>query len=364
VSKPKAPARRGPKTSAGRLAVRTNATRHGIRSVNPIVNAYEKPKDWEAHRQAIIDSLAPEGGIEQALAERVALCSWRLNRVIVYESERIDQAQERVLEEEEKDRAEKLRFSILYRSEVEDILAGTPFEDEIDLDKERISEFGVKLLSPPDWPLEAAKNTRRDYQSLLKVYSPNGSPEDTIEFLQGRAILERAAEHAVEYTHLHEEKREGGTEERTTEEMRQEVLALQERLEERLEEAEPDKESFTVTELRERIRELAEAAGVPEMPEPYGYTPLTGLLEKMHSVARYRLEAAQEQAAKVEEKLVSRRRSHILPDREDLEKIGRYEAHLSRQMYQALHELEARQEKRAGGKAPLARVDLQGLPET
>jgi hypothetical protein len=73
--------RRGPKTPQGRLAVRLNASTHGILNPQPIVNAYEKPEDWEGHRAAIVDSLAPEGGMEQLLAERVALMSWRLNRV-------------------------------------------------------------------------------------------------------------------------------------------------------------------------------------------------------------------------------------------------------------------------------------------
>ena len=73
--------KRGPKTPEGRLAVRLNASTHGILSPQPIVNAYEKPQDWERHRAAIVDSLAPEGGMEQVLAERVALMSWRLNRV-------------------------------------------------------------------------------------------------------------------------------------------------------------------------------------------------------------------------------------------------------------------------------------------
>ncbi len=56
---------------------------------------------------------------------------------------------------------------------------------------------------------------------------------------------------------------------------------------------------------------------------------------------------------------MAERRDRILTDRADLEKISRYEAHLSRQMYQALHELEALQARRAGKRAPLARQDVQ-----
>ena len=51
----------------------------------------------------------------------------------------------------------------------------------------------------------------------------------------------------------------------------------------------------------------------------------------------------------------------FLPDEKTLEKVARYEAHLSRGLYTALHELEALQTRCLGGAAPLARVDVQGL---
>jgi hypothetical protein len=54
----------------------------------------------------------------------------------------------------------------------------------------------------------------------------------------------------------------------------------------------------------------------------------------------------------------------ILPAEKTLEKISRYEAHLSRQLYYALHELENLLKYRTTGEGvPLARVDIQGLPE-
>jgi hypothetical protein len=90
--------RRGPKTPQGRLAVRLNASTHGILSAQPVVNACERAEDWEGHLEAIVDSLCPEGGMERFLAERVALCSWRLNRVVLHESERISELQEGVVE--------------------------------------------------------------------------------------------------------------------------------------------------------------------------------------------------------------------------------------------------------------------------
>ncbi len=52
----------------------------------------------------------------------------------------------------------------------------------------------------------------------------------------------------------------------------------------------------------------------------------------------------------------------VLPDDIDLSTIIRYEAHLHRQYIQTLHELEALQTRRAGGHAPLARLDISGPP--
>jgi hypothetical protein len=58
-------------------------------------------------------------------------------------------------------------------------------------------------------------------------------------------------------------------------------------------------------------------------------------------------------------------KERILPDEKTLEKISRYEAHLSRQLYHALHELENLQKHRNTGEGmPLARLDVLGLAES
>ena len=52
----------------------------------------------------------------------------------------------------------------------------------------------------------------------------------------------------------------------------------------------------------------------------------------------------------------------VMPEEVVLSPILRYEAHLNRQLYQALHELEALRDRRAGKSTPLARVDVHGMP--
>jgi len=84
------------------------------------------------------------------------------------------------------------------------------------------------------------------------------------------------------------------------------------------------------------------------------------LLESAAEGARLEVSKAKREAERVERDLNNMSRERLLPDEKILEKIARYEAHLSRGLYQAMHELEALQTKRSGGAAPLARVDVQG----
>src|SRR5215218_5304583 len=91
--------RRGPKTATGKAAVRHNAVRHGILSTSLAVPGLEQEDEWTAHHAAIIASLAPEGYLEQALADRVAQASWRLRRIARHEREVIGVALERVEED-------------------------------------------------------------------------------------------------------------------------------------------------------------------------------------------------------------------------------------------------------------------------
>jgi hypothetical protein len=108
---------------------------------------------------------------------------------------------------------------------------------------------------------------------------------------------------------------------------------------------------WNVSLVREGINVLAQATG--EAPED--------LLESAAEGARLEVSKAKREAERVERNLRNMSRERLLPDEKTLEKIARYEAHLSRGLYQAMHELEALQTKRSGGAAPLARVDVQGL---
>jgi hypothetical protein len=85
------------------------------------------------------------------------------------------------------------------------------------------------------------------------------------------------------------------------------------------------------------------------------------LLEVATDSARRNIIGKEQAAERVAQDLERMSRERLLPDEKTLEKVGRYEAHLSRGLYKALHELEALQLRRKGGAAPLARLDVDGL---
>jgi vacuolar-type H+-ATPase subunit E/Vma4 len=105
--------------------------------------------------------------------------------------------------------------------------------------------------------------------------------------------------------------------------------------------------------VREGISVIVQAAG--ETPEE--------LLEAATKEARRKVRETKSRVDEVERDLRDMSRERLLPDEMTLQKIARYEAHLSRGLYQAKHELEALQTKRSGGAAPLARLDVQGLED-
>jgi hypothetical protein len=88
------------------------------------------------------------------------------------------------------------------------------------------------------------------------------------------------------------------------------------------------------------------------------------LLEVATDAARRSIIRKEQAAEQVQRDLGRMSRERLLPDEKTLEKVARYEAHLSRGLYKALHELEALQARRTGGAAPLARLDVDGLADS
>ena len=90
----------------------------------------------------------------------------------------------------------------------------------------------------------------------------------------------------------------------------------------------------------------------------------TTLAERVASAAwRLRRVTTYEEVAIAEREHLETASARLLPHPLDIDKIIRYEAHLARQFYQALHELESMRAARRGQPAPLLRVDVHGPAE-
>lgn len=77
----------GPRTEAGKARSRRNALRHGLAARTLIVAPGEDEADFAAFAADLRQDLAPDGAVEEALAQRIILCAWRLERIARIEAE-------------------------------------------------------------------------------------------------------------------------------------------------------------------------------------------------------------------------------------------------------------------------------------
>ncbi len=70
----------GPRTAEGKMAVRLNAVRHGLRSQDALLPD-EDPHELNQWSEQLRDELKPQGPLEEMLVERMVLGMWRLKRL-------------------------------------------------------------------------------------------------------------------------------------------------------------------------------------------------------------------------------------------------------------------------------------------
>jgi hypothetical protein len=273
--------RGGPQTPEGKEAARWNATRHGISSPSPVVPGLETQEDWQEYREAIMDHYSPSGPVMCELAERVALLTWRLRRVTRYEAEAGAISQEQV--EDDFHSRESVKASM----RGEGIAATT---------------------HPVDIRFEAAY-TRRTDRAFRRF--PQEKPDKVLKAEAAGAIVFGA--------YLAAKKARGG-------ELDLDNLDLPGITDDDIYEL----PAMKVEDVRGCIEAFATAASV----DP----------DELFEAAAYEVGCEARGAAfkkeDMERDLSRKERERILPDGDTLQKIARYEAHLSRQLYQALHALE------------------------
>jgi len=292
----------GPNTQEGKEVVRWNATRHGISSPKPVVPGLEKREDWESHLEGIMENLSPVGYLEVTLTERVALLSWRLHRVTRYETGAISITQETI-------------------------------EDDIH-DRDRflsaLKHKGLESTHPEDIRFEA-KYYKQSHNALRRF--PSFESDKTLKGADASSVV---------WGVLMETKKAAGVE------IDVEVLDLPGVPEDAIIEELP---AMKVSDVRGCVEAIAAHASL----DP------NELLEAATYQAGYEARHAAHKKEEVEQEISRKVRERILPDDNTLAKISRYEAHLSRQLYHALHELENLQKHRTTGEGvPLLRMDVQG----
>jgi hypothetical protein len=75
----------GPRSVEGKARIAANAMKHGLTGKQMILPG-EDPAEFDAFRSDLITDLAPEGALEEILAEKIVADVWRLRRIPQLES--------------------------------------------------------------------------------------------------------------------------------------------------------------------------------------------------------------------------------------------------------------------------------------
>ena len=275
----------GPRTEAGKAIAKLNAVKHGGLSPLPVLPEVETRDEWEAHLAGTLASLTPAGHLETVLAERVALILWRMNRVARFEREVTAVGQERVVDDLAEERERKLSFQKV----------GPEHPDEL-------------------------RASLRDARRALAVIAAMGRRADG-ERMSGEdaeLVLSAVADQ--------------------TENVDPETFSMPEVVPDEVPWARFD--GWTAGRVRRGIATMAEAEGEG--------TSAGGLLVAALERCRVQAIKLKAEADKVARELDHLRRQRLLASAPQMDRITRHEAHLSRQLAQALHELQRLQAARAG----------------
>jgi hypothetical protein len=303
----------GPKTAEGKAKSAKNALSHGLRSDLSVLPG-ERPEDWEAHRAGIVQALAPVGALESELAGRVALCLWRLRRVAAYETGVTAVGLEEAAEA-------AWRVTHAGFGEVESVAARLQQARE-DLKSKRETVVWWEgmpafLRDLPRLPDGASVDGDDACGALEDISGQLPGAEDESFDLEDKAFLTGLGVPADE---VHDAWNwEGWTAGMVRRAVDQMARAFK---------TDPAKLLAKALKGREEIQ----AEGKKEV-------------RRLGQEVR-RLEQ------QVREKEARLRQRRILPEDKTLDKVTRYEAHVGRQMLQALHTLERLQKTRAGEDVP------------
>lgn len=268
----------------------------------------DEQRTWPQHLRAVRATLQPVDPVEEALVEGVALALWRLRRVAAWEAALVTEARDRAREPRE------LAASLV---------PGSPpgRQQAAALDRLR-------------WPVKDWLPPLADSDTIL------AEARDRLEVRRAEvAALERARMTAL-------------TDRSQLDPVDAATIGW-----------------FLLEALDEEERGQLAARGVVLDAEPRDLVPLVELLgaelvqdvqERAYHDAHCELMLL-EVAIQAYEQATAEQQARARPDLDELAKLQRYEAHLERVLYRALHELGARQARRQGEAVPLGRLEVCGV---
>jgi hypothetical protein len=297
----------GPKTAGGKARSSRNALRHGLRSELPVLPG-EDPRGWEEHRAGILRSLAPAGPLETELAGRVALSLWRLRRVAAYEAAVTAVGLEEVAEAV---RGPGERRPLFPSDEDHDAVRLRTTRQELREKREGTLSLLQRLPGLPDDEPVDGDDVYGVLQDVNVELPEDGADPEDPDFLAGLGVPENDLEEAWDWT------------------------------------------GWTAALVRRAVEVMAQQCG--STPE----RALTRALRRRESVqaeGQREVRRLGQEAARLERRLRDEegrlRLRRMMPDAKTLDKVLRYESHVSRQMLQALHTLERLQAARVGEPVP------------
>lgn len=332
----------GPRTTKGKAVSKLNAISHGITSFS--VPPSEQTA-FKVHRQSITDSYHPANAVEEFLCDRIAMLMWRSRRLDAWEASRLEASRQMAVERTVYGTGNDLS-SAIFDSDGRN-LAVIPVEmlnlEDIRHEVERVTadrpEYYMNHLD------ELEEMGRRDIAeglALEKLPEPltlegcTALPGDTIQVLgirlskaliEKRGVSPEAVAKAVYGRKVNRDEIDGIAD-------------------------------FDIEWTPEQMAALWKLVDNESK---------RGDRESAHLV---KFKIALEKRANGQRQIALAQRATLLINRAEQGaivlgeaehgKLQRYDTGLERSLFKAMHELEALQEKRAGGMAPLARVEFHG----
>lgn len=284
----------GPRTPTGRAVSRLNATAHGLRALSPVIPG-EDPAEWERHLAGVVAALRPAGALEAELAARVAICLWRMRRVISFETrataDGLDQAAAPLGTELEQQRAA--------------VESGRQWVASLD----SLHRLAVRLPKLSD---TARLDGREAWHLAYAMANQAGGPKPKDpEFLGAMGVPADMHDDPAQW------------------------------------------DGWTAGGVRGGARWLAAAAGLT--PDQVLARTRRSKCQMADQERQYQAAAEARLAGRQAEETASRERARgrtLLPPADVLDKVMRYEGHLTRQLLHAMNTLERLQRARLGSPGP------------